>query len=70
MQEAYGFPTGTMDGLIINGVYHSPYVDDEELYPYMSLSAGSETVYIYPFGIVASVFEQDGENTQVITRMD
>ena len=70
MQEAYGFPTGTMGGLIIDGVYHSPYSGDEELYPYMSISAGEETVYIYPYGIVAAVFEKDGENTQLITRMD
>lgn len=66
----YGFPTSDLTGLVIEGVYHSPHKRDEPLHPYMSIQSGDETLYIYPYGIVASVLNQEGENTQVITRMD
>ena len=67
-KDAYGFPTSDLSGLVINGVYTYP--GDEDLYPYMAIISGSETLYIYPYGIVASVFEKDGENTQLVTRLD
>lgn len=68
--EGYGFPTGDLAGLVVNKVYTNSHARDEDLYPYVEIVSGSESVFIYPYAIVASVLDQDGENTQVITRMD
>lgn len=70
LKDSYGFPTGDMDGLVVDKVYTNRHSRDEDLYPYVEITSGSESVFIYPYAIVASVLDQDGENTQVITRMD
>lgn len=70
LRDSYGFPTADMDGLVVEKVYTSHHARDEDLYPYVEINSGPESVFIYPYAIVASVLDQDGENTQVITRMD
>ncbi|CAL9961164.1 hypothetical protein VPHD292_0064 [Vibrio phage D292] len=70
LRDNYGFPTADMTGLVVEKVYTNQHARDEDLYPYVEITSGSESVFIYPYAIVASVLDQEGENTQVITRMD
>jgi len=64
---SYGMPLYEMTGGTISnkGVYQFP--EDPELQPLMSITNDTETCYIYPYGIVGIVGE---DNSQFITRMD
>lgn len=66
--DSYQFPIVEMKGATIDpetGEHNYP--EDPPMYPYMKLTLGDETMWIYPHAIVAF---QDGIGQTFVTRMD
>lgn len=70
LESAYGFPLSEMGGKVVDGIYTYPKDRDLDWLAKYTSEKFPVTVYQYPYGIVAIIFEQYGEQTQYITRMD
>jgi hypothetical protein len=63
MLDVYGMGMGDFGGAVEDGVYKSPYKEDKDLYPFVTVNVGVQWFSMYPYSIVHF-------NDNTITRMD
>jgi hypothetical protein len=69
LTEQYGFgELMPLSGTIVDTIYVSPYAEDSKLKPLVQLKVATASIYIYFYGILAIVYDDDRDT--FISRLD